>query len=56
MPQLMIKVLNDTLTNDIISFEQLDPDVWCFSELTPIVSISVVCFENDKMRHNKALN
>ena len=26
MPYLMIKVLKDTLTNDMVSFEQLGPD------------------------------
>ena len=30
MPCLTIKVLNDTLTNDIVSFEQLGPA--CLSE------------------------
>ena len=25
MPYLMIKIFNNTLTNDIVSFEQLDP-------------------------------
>ena len=27
MPYLMIKVFNKTLTNDIVSFEQLGPDL-----------------------------
>ena len=28
MPYLMIKVFNNTLTNDIVSFEQLGPGVF----------------------------
>ena len=27
MPYLMVRVFNDMLTNDIVSFEQLGPDV-----------------------------
>ena len=30
MPYLMIKVLNHTLTNDVISFEQFGPDDYDF--------------------------
>ena len=30
MPYLMIKVLTDMLTNDIVSFEQLGPDLYAY--------------------------
>ena len=31
MPYLMKKSFNDTLTNDIVSFEELDSDIFLFS-------------------------
>ena len=31
MPYLLIKRFNDTLTNDIVSSEQLSPDVYRFA-------------------------
>ena len=29
MPYLVMKVFNDTLTNDIVNFEQLGPEFFC---------------------------
>ena len=44
MPYLMVKSFNHTLTNDIISFEQLGPDLYLSYLVFPVIAYVSPCF------------